>query len=131
MHAIDELIKMLYAVNPQEIQNEGIRLAREVEHIAVFILPPDSGAWENCAKILAERDDKTLKPYLIDIFEWLMDMTYPGAFIIYDRLLRYEKNQHFFWCVEMCTKYAKVINEYPWYHNMISLIGGKDEWDKL
>ena len=131
MHAIDELIKMLYAVNPQEIQNEGIRLAREVEHIAVFILPPDSGAWENCAKILAERDDKTLRPYLRYIFEWLMDMNYPGAFTIFERLEKYEKDWHFHFCIDGCIKYAKLINGYQWYHNMISLIGGKDEWDKL
>ena len=46
----------------------------------------DKSLWENCAKVLADKSDEVLAPYFIQLFEWLQDMNWPGAYIIYDRL---------------------------------------------
>ena len=43
--------------------------------------------WENCAKVLASKSDIVLEKYVFDMFKWLQDMNWPGAEIIYNRLL--------------------------------------------
>ena len=44
--------------------------------------------WENCAKVLISKEDQELNLYLISMFQWLQDMNWPGAELIYERLKR-------------------------------------------
>jgi len=88
---IDYIIDLLDWDKTLEEQNKGLELARKVKCISVFMQPVSpygKGVWDNCAKVLAEKDDKTLEPYLFYLLEWLQDMNWPGAQIIYDRLLK-------------------------------------------
>lgn len=93
---INEIINMLDWNNPYEIQNKGIESARKISNLIPFILPqysPNSKAvWENCAKILSEKKDKDLVPYLPKILEWLQDLNWPGALIIQNRLKKMQYN---------------------------------------
>ena len=50
----------------------------------------NKNVWDNCAKIVSVKTDEELKPYMISLFEWLQDMNWPGAEIIYDRLIHVE-----------------------------------------
>lgn len=43
--------------------------------------------WNNCAKILSDKSDEELSPYLPELFRWLKDLNWPGAICIYDRLI--------------------------------------------
>ena len=36
--------------------------------------------------ILSERSDKELHPYLYQLLDWILDMNWPGAFCIWERL---------------------------------------------
>lgn len=72
---------------------QGLELAGKVKYLFPFFrpfLPNGHGksVWEPCAKALAARSDEELAPYLMHLFEWLMDVNWPGADVIENRLLR-------------------------------------------
>ena len=94
--AIDEILDMLDWNNPSEIQEKGRELACKVGVIEPFIQPvtPKHGknVWENCAKIVSLQSDDVLLIHLTQLFEWLQDMNWPGADIIYQRLLSVSMN---------------------------------------
>ena len=69
----------------------GINEAKKFKYLYPFIQPfiPEERSksiWEPCAQVIAQRADEELEPYLSLLFEWLQDMNWPGAYIIFDRL---------------------------------------------
>ena len=99
-YSIDELYNLFMWDN--QLSNEeneakaqkGIEAARQIKNIFPFIqpiiVPPEKNksVWEPCAKVVAMRSDEELEPYLFVLLEWLQDTNWPGALIIYDRLIR-------------------------------------------
>ena len=94
MSNIDYILDLFDWNQSIEKQEEGLKLAREVTSINVFLQPIDKkhnkNVWENCAKTLFERNDEELKPYLDRLMDWLVDMNWPGAKYIFDRLLQFK-----------------------------------------
>lgn len=87
MCSIDDILEMLSCNSDELLQKKGFEAAKKIKHLSVLIQPmEDKSVWENCAKILSEKSDDELLPYLIPLLKWLQDMTWPGAYIIYDRL---------------------------------------------
>lgn len=72
----------------------GIAEARKLRNIYPFIQPIIAGdkssksVWEPCAKVVALKSDEELDNYLYLLLEWLQDMNWPGAEIMFDRLSR-------------------------------------------
>lgn len=70
----------------------GINEAKSYKYLYPFIQPiiPEGPKciWEPCARVIALKTDDELKPYLPLLFEWLQDLNWPGAFTIFDRLLK-------------------------------------------
>lgn len=86
--SVDKIFDYLSLDNSDEIQNRGIELASQIKHLSVLIMPiEDKSIWENCAKVLISKSDEELQLYFIKLFEWLKDMNWPGAYLIYDRLI--------------------------------------------
>lgn len=84
---IDRIFEMLSWSNNEEIQELGIAEAKKIKNLSVLIKPIESKSiWENCARVLIEKDDQELEMYLIELFYWLQDMNWPGAYLIFDRL---------------------------------------------
>lgn len=84
---IDQIFEMLSWNNEEKTQEQGMEEAKKIKHLSVLIQPMESKSiWENCAKVLASKSDRELESYLIPLFEWLQDMNWPGADIIYKRL---------------------------------------------
>ena len=96
---IDEVLGMLSEVNPEEVQQAGLELARQVKTVSIFVQPASGrigmDVWENCAKVLAERPDQELEPILDRLFGWLRDTTLPGAITIAKRLHAFGRNDKF------------------------------------
>lgn len=89
MHSIDEFYERLSWGSQPEVQKAAVEEARSIQSLWLFVLPGyRKDIWENCARILAERSDEELEPYLYPILKWMQDMNWPGAFIIFDRLQR-------------------------------------------
>ena len=110
MHDIDKIMSMLDWNESIETQQQGMRFAQNINNINVFILPINPGisknVWENCAKILADRPDKILAPYLIHLLEWLQDLNWPGAVTILERLKTYDEMEMLVFSVECCVEKA-------------------------
>ena len=91
---IDEILSLLDCRRPEEEQEMGLAWADEVKSIGAFLRPRgETGGmetWRNCARVLKRKTDKELSPYIIELFEWLRDMSWEGAYLIYDRLLEME-----------------------------------------
>lgn len=70
----------------------GINEAKKYKYLYPFIQPmipeKSKSIWEPCARVVAFKSDEELKPYLYLLFEWLQDLNWPGAYVIYDRLLK-------------------------------------------
>ena len=122
MTNIDKIMDMLDCNNSQAKQRKGIRLARNVRSINVFLQPLDQkhnkNVWENCAKILAERTDEELAPYLVPLLEWLQDMNWPGAFCILERMRSYAKDASYRSTLKYCLKQARRMEDDVWLENL-------------
>ena len=94
MDGIQEIYRMLNWEEPEEIRTKGICLAKEIEDLSLLILPPAApSVWECCARILSEKSDLALAPYLARLLDWLRDLNWPGASIILDRLKKFPGEQ--------------------------------------
>ena len=126
MKNIDEIMDMLDWHNSSETQCEGRELAKTVKCINVFLQPGhlehNKNVWDNCAMILADKSDMELRPYLHELFEWLVDMNWPGAYCIFDRLCQYEDGDWFDYVFELCIKEAKALKNDIWLNNLEELI---------
>ena len=88
MANINQVFCMLSWDSDEKTQQEGIREAQKIKYLSVLFQPIESkSVWENCAKVLASKSDDELKLYLFHMLQWLQDMNWPGAEIIYRRLL--------------------------------------------
>lgn len=122
---IDYILSLLDWNNPDEEQEKGVKLAKDIKCISAFIQPGHpygKNIWYNCAKILAERDDKELEPHLIELLEWLQDMNWPGAFCILDRLQKYEDIDSLNKSLMICLRKAKMLNDETWECNLNMLL---------
>lgn len=123
---ITEIMDMLDWNMHPEIQAKGISLAKNIKTIIPFIQPVtpkhNKNVWENCAVILAEKNDEELKPHLIELLEWLQDMNWPGAFCILDRLQRYSDNNSIHSAINVCIEKAKDCGDEVWESNLYLLL---------
>lgn len=119
---IDEIMDMLDWNNPPEVQEKGRLLAGKVKCFNVFLQPGHSkykkNVWDNCAMILAEKTDAELRPYVRELFEWLADLNWPGAFCIWDRLKQYEDQEWLNSILLSCIDEAKALKDSEWLSNL-------------
>ena len=77
---------------------KGIDAAKQIKNLFPFIqpiiVPPEASkmVWEPCAKVVAMRSDEELEPFMFMLLEWIQDLNWPGATIIYNRLTRIPYN---------------------------------------
>lgn len=119
---IDYIMDLLDWNNSMEKQEQGVKLAKNVKCINVFLQPGNryygKNVWENCAKILSARSNEELSPYLIELMEWLQDMNWPGAFCILNRLKGMVNEQLFQHSYTICLKYAQALDDEVWESNL-------------
>ena len=122
---IDRIMDLLDWNNPPEVQEEGRSLARSIRCINVFLQPMhpghDKNVWDNCAIILSERSDQELQPYLIQLFEWLQDMNWPGATVVFNRLCRFKRNELFDDVLNEKIREARALHDYNWFCSLVDL----------
>lgn len=123
---INEIMKMLDWNNDQEIQEEGICMAKQVKCLSLFMQPMDKqfnkNVWENCAIILCEKEDALLTPYLFQLLDWLRDLNWPGAYIIFERLQSYRDYEILSRTIEECIVVANALDDKSWLANLSELI---------
>lgn len=97
-YSIDDIYDLLMLDNQlsneenEEKTQKGIDAAAQMKNLFPFIqpviVPPEKSkmAWEPCAKVVAMRSDKELEPFMCMLLEWIQDLNWPGAMIIYNRL---------------------------------------------
>ena len=111
---------------PIEIQLKGRTLAKNIKTITPFIQPStpnhNKNVWDNCAIIIAERNDIELKPHLVELLEWLQDMNWPGAFHIFHRLQEYSDYNSIRDALGICIEKAKDCNDEIWEYNLYCLL---------
>ncbi len=116
---IDNIFSMLDERNTKDEQAEGIKYAKEIKSLSVFFQPTEGKVlWHNCAVVIAERCDEELEPYLFGMFEWLQDMNWPGADVIYNRLLKF-KREKIELMYDICLKEARSRNDAAWEGSLI------------
>lgn len=90
---IIKIYKMIEWNSSPDVQIRGIEMANKISDLSYFIQPmnPDfnKSIWENCAEIVVNKTDEELAIYLNSLFEWLQDINWPGAFVIFERLKKF------------------------------------------
>ncbi len=110
----------------------GIAEASKLKNLYPFIQPmvnpieKSKSTWDSCAKVIALKTNEEIIPYLYLLFEWLQDMNWPGADIIFDRLLQIpfsqlESKYNF------CRHKAEKDNDNIW----ISVLDDFKKWHKI
>lgn len=81
----------------KERQEEGVRLALQINDLSIFIQPctekHGKNIWDNCALILSQKTNEELSPYLPKLLEWIQDLNWPGAEQIMERLSRFDPKE--------------------------------------
>lgn len=114
MTDINQIFRMLSWDSDEETQAAGIREAENVEYLSVLFQPIESkSVWENCAKVIAGKPDDVLRHYTFRMFEWLQDMNWPGAQIIFDRLLKMPADRISF-AFQYSMEKAQALDDAPW-----------------
>ena len=94
--------------NEAKAQN-GIAAAQKIKNLFPFmqpiVVPPTKSklVWEPCARVIAARSDEELLPYMFMLLEWLQDLNWPGALIIYERLKKMP-----FTSIEFAYKHSRI-----------------------
>lgn len=111
---IDDIFGYLSWNNAPEVQSMGIEMAKKIKFLSVLIMPiEDKSVWENCAKVLASKSDDELDRYFIKLFEWIKDMNWPGADIIYRRL-GLVPSQKIMWAYKYSVSIAEQTHDDIW-----------------
>lgn len=111
---IDDIFGYLSWNNAPEVQSMGIEMAKKIKFLSVLIMPiEDKSVWENCAKVLASKSDDELDRYFIKLFEWIKDMNWPGADIIYRRL-SLVPSQKIMWVYKYSVSIAEQTHDDIW-----------------
>ena len=128
---VETIFPMLDSECDMKTQQEGIKMAEKCKDIAIFLQPMDSkynkNIWYNCAQIICNRSDNELEHYLDKLLEWLQDLTWPGAFVIINRLKHFSGNMllpYFEAAIKKCQDRPDDDNE--WLDNLTSLIENPD-----
>ena len=121
--SIDQIFDMMSWSCDEETQQKGIEEARKIKHLSVLIQPFEGkDLWENCAIVIAEKDDKTLERYLIKLFKWIADQNWPGAVIIYERILKMYISSEFLVTFSCVVKDALLSGNDRWLNNLASFL---------
>ncbi len=118
-------MKLIDWNNDIDEQNQGLKLAEEVENFNVFLQPCNSkynkNVWDNCAKIVVKKTDYELAPYLNQLFGWIQDLNWPGAICVFERLKHYSKQALFDTEFDNALKCAHATKNTVWEENLITL----------
>ena len=99
-------LEMMDCSQPKVVQERGTELAARL-NIIHFLMPDgtlhNKNMWENCAKVVSQKSDEELKPFL---FSLLQDARWPGALIVAERLKNYKDDESLRTAVEQCEKRA-------------------------
>lgn len=121
-----EILDMIDWRKPSETQSKGISLASKFENIVPFIQPltpkHNKNVWENCAVIISQKSDEEIKPYLVELLEWLQDTNWPGALCILDRLCKYSDNNTILEAINTCIQKAEENKDDVWNSNLHLLL---------
>ena len=109
---IDTIFKMLSWDSSEEVQLRGIEEAKKIEYLSVLFQPiEDKSMWENCAKVISSKSDNELEKYMYNMFEWIKDMNWPGAFVIYARIKRMDADlliENYIYAIKIALKYQDI-----------------------
>ncbi len=127
MTDIDTIMGMLSCDREESVQEEGRKLAKNIESLGAFIQPMsihfNENVWENCALIISERTDRELLRYSGELFMWLQDLNWPGAKCVFDRL-KFFQGEEKYWLnryVDSRLKYICCEEDKSWKNNLQEL----------
>ena len=121
-----EMFEILDWNQPESVQEEGRRIARTITDLAQFIQPLSEryskNIWDNCARVLVDKTDQELEPYMEGLVKWTQDLNWPGALLILNRLKAFSNRQSLEEVVEQCLSAAKAQNDEVWEKTLLQLI---------
>lgn len=127
---IDEIMYLISWNRSHSEQQSGITMAKEVKCINAFFRPVGIGygksVWENCARIICERSDNELTPYISDMLLWLQDLNWPGAEMIQGRLMEFQETQQLAMVIDDIVPKLDQLQEKSWLIFVSELLENKD-----
>ena len=132
---IDYILDLFDWNQSPEKQAEGLNLAKTVKSVHVFLQPADKNhcknVWENCAIAISQRTDEELRPYLGKLLDWLVDMNWPGAWRIFERLQRFEDREWLSEVLDIWINMSIALKEDIWESNLKNFLNSYKSSDKF
>ncbi len=131
MHNINELFEMLDSNNDAEIQIAGIEEAKQIKFFSILFQPVENkSVWENCAKVIVTKSNSELYESILDMFEWLRDLNWPGFQIILKRLKQFPVQTISYW-LSYSIKKARMEKDDLWLVGLSYLCTEREVYNRL
>ena len=125
MNSILHIYELLDWNSSQEMQEKGILLASQVKELSLLLQPCfekyNKNIWENCAIVVSQKTDDVLIPYLLQLLEWVQDLNWPGAIIIYNRLLTFNNHICLNEAINSSLIRAQTVGDAIWQETLLSI----------
>ncbi|TFG94215.1 MAG: DUF5071 domain-containing protein [Calditrichales bacterium] len=95
-------------------------LTVETDQIPLLIQPGSKDLWENAAALLIKFDFTKIENYIPQLLDWLQDLNWPGAKIIFTYLLSIDKGK-IFSHIEKSIRIAADTEDDLWLYNLAYL----------
>ncbi|MDP3447723.1 MAG: hypothetical protein Q8S22_06640 [Eubacteriales bacterium] len=90
MNQLEEIFELVDWNTSKEDQVAGIAIAKQLDDFSPLFQPLtdryNKNVWDNCAIVLATKTDEQLSPFAMRLFEWTVDLSWPGAVTILERI---------------------------------------------
>ena len=135
MNNVDTIMQLINWERSEEEQREGLAMARDLKCIRTFFQPSGPGysksVWENCARIICERSDDELRPYVFDMMLWLQDLNWPGAMKIQHRLMQFSDVRFIANTIDEMIPALIAVNEISWLMSIADLLDNSKLMEEL
>ncbi len=121
---IDNLIEQLSWNGTEEQQRQAIdALVAQIPHRELYkLMRPGEvkDTWQNAAEVIARYNRKFGQQEILGMFEWLQDINWPGASVIFKKLNSMSRQQ-ISAPLEMAMCQAKHTNDQEWMEQLVKI----------
>lgn len=126
MARVNAVMDMLDWNNGEDVQSQGITLARQMEDFSPFMRPVtqsyNKNVWDNCAVIVCSKTDAQLNPHAYRLLEWIQDLNWPGAWAVLDRLKCVQAGTGFLQAIDRAVAHCEKENDMIWKYVLSMLL---------
>ena len=115
---INDIYAKLSFGETEMIEELSDLVARDPCDIIFFLQTPTrKDLWHSEASVIVRQDDSIIERYIMNLLDWLFDLNWPGADLLYDRIVKMPANSKIDRAITETIAYASKCAEFNMYYN--------------